>query len=304
MMSSDSKLVAYSKNIFAGTCGGISVCLVGHPFDTIKVRLQTQPISSPIYKGMMDCFAKTIKWEGFGGLYKGVESPLIGQMFFRAALFTTYYQMTDYYMSSKKDKSRLETSEYFKSGAVTGFIASFVECPVDLIKSKMQYLIIQQKLGNYQGPVFNNVFQCGSYIIKNFGFTTLYQGLSATLLRNIPANAAYFGTFEYMKGYFTPAGKSVKDLPPSLFLLSAAIGGACYWTATFNFDVIKSAMMADDFDKSKRKYNGLFDCISKLYYNEGGYARFWKGFTPCILRALVANAVLLYTVDRVRYLLA
>jgi hypothetical protein len=29
--------------------GGIAVTAVGHPFDTIKVRLQTQPMANPIY---------------------------------------------------------------------------------------------------------------------------------------------------------------------------------------------------------------------------------------------------------------
>lgn len=31
------------KEITAGTVGGVAICLVGHPFDTLKVRLQTQP---------------------------------------------------------------------------------------------------------------------------------------------------------------------------------------------------------------------------------------------------------------------
>ena len=29
--------------------GGIAVTLVGHPFDTVKVRLQTQPSVNPVY---------------------------------------------------------------------------------------------------------------------------------------------------------------------------------------------------------------------------------------------------------------
>ena len=60
------------KNIVSGTFSGIAVCLVGHPFDTLKVRLQTQPVDRPVYKGLLDCFLKTMKWEGIGGLYKGV----------------------------------------------------------------------------------------------------------------------------------------------------------------------------------------------------------------------------------------
>lgn len=39
-------------------------CLsLGHPADTIKVRLQTQP-SPPIYSSAMDCVRKLIKEEG------------------------------------------------------------------------------------------------------------------------------------------------------------------------------------------------------------------------------------------------
>ena len=60
------------KNSLAGTAAGIAVCLVGHPFDTLKVRLQTQPSDKPVYKGLSDCFFKTLKWEGIGGLYTGV----------------------------------------------------------------------------------------------------------------------------------------------------------------------------------------------------------------------------------------
>ena len=38
-----------STHARAAHAGGISVTLVGHPFDTLKVRLQTQPMDKPIY---------------------------------------------------------------------------------------------------------------------------------------------------------------------------------------------------------------------------------------------------------------
>ncbi len=52
MSSQRQPVVGWRKavnDIIAGTCGGISVTLVGHPFDTLKVRLQTQPMDKPIY---------------------------------------------------------------------------------------------------------------------------------------------------------------------------------------------------------------------------------------------------------------
>lgn len=52
--------------------------------------LQTQPATNPIYSGPLDAASKVVKAEGFAGLYKGVTSPLAGQMFFRATLFFGY----------------------------------------------------------------------------------------------------------------------------------------------------------------------------------------------------------------------
>ncbi|CAO3599793.1 unnamed protein product [Absidia cylindrospora] len=43
-----------AQDLIAGTIGGWAQVVVGHPFDTLKVRMQTQP-SPPIYKNAMDC---------------------------------------------------------------------------------------------------------------------------------------------------------------------------------------------------------------------------------------------------------
>lgn len=47
----------------------------------------------------------------------------------------------------------------------------------------------------------------------------------------------------------------------------------------------------------------LFACLQQLYA-EGGIGRFYKGFTPAIIRAAPANGVMLATVDKVTYWLA
>merc|ERR1712100_367302 len=48
--------------------------LVAYPFDTVRRRLQMEserPMADCMYKGTMDCGAKILKTEGFGGMYKG-----------------------------------------------------------------------------------------------------------------------------------------------------------------------------------------------------------------------------------------
>lgn len=55
-----------AKDFTAGWIGGMAQVLSGQPFDTIKVRLQTQAFpESPL-----QCLKRTIKTEGVAGLYR------------------------------------------------------------------------------------------------------------------------------------------------------------------------------------------------------------------------------------------
>jgi solute carrier family 25 (mitochondrial carnitine/acylcarnitine transporter), member 20/29 len=50
--------------------------LVGHPFDLVKVRMQTAEKGA--YSGAMDVVKKTLARDGFRGVYRGVTAPLLG----------------------------------------------------------------------------------------------------------------------------------------------------------------------------------------------------------------------------------
>jgi hypothetical protein len=43
---------------------------VEYPFDTVKVRLQTQSLSKPKYTGPLDCITQTIREHGVKDLYR------------------------------------------------------------------------------------------------------------------------------------------------------------------------------------------------------------------------------------------
>ncbi len=49
------------------------------------------------------------------------------------------------------------------------------------------------------GAQYKNSFDCARQLIKNYGIRGMYQGITPTLLRNIPANAAYFGVYEVLR---------------------------------------------------------------------------------------------------------
>ncbi|KAF6263946.1 mitochondrial carrier domain-containing protein [Scenedesmus sp. NREL 46B-D3] len=290
-------IIKLAKDVFAGTCGGISVTAVGHPFDTIKVRLQTQSMGSP--------FMKTVQWEGLPGLYKGVASPLAGQMFFRASLFGAFGESKRWLATNADGSSRaLRTADYYKAGAITGFIAAFTEGPIDFYKSQIQVQIIRSKADPAYSPPYTTVSACVRATIRENGFKGPFQGLSATILRNTPANAVYLGSFEVLKGAAAKQleCKSNAELPAWAVLSSAALGGIAYWLAIFPVDVIKSSMQTDNIIRSQRRFPDMVTA-AKLLWSEGGVKRFYKGFTPCLIRAAPANGAMLYTVDKVTHML-
>jgi len=62
---------------------------------------------------------------------------------------------------------------------------------------------------------------------------------------------------------------------------------------------IQSSMQSDNPDKMHRKYSGMLDCTRQLY-QQAGIARFYKGFTPCLLRSVPANAVMWLVFEKAR----
>ncbi len=108
----------------AGVAGGIVVVLTGHPFDTTKTRLQTAP--KGFYTGTLDCVKKTYKWEGAKGFYTGLQSPLAGQMFYRAFSFGGFYHFSRYFTALNNHETP-STTDLLMAGAVTGFLVSVIE---------------------------------------------------------------------------------------------------------------------------------------------------------------------------------
>ena len=65
------------RALAAGGVGGICAVVVGHPFDLVKVRMQTA--EKGVYSGAMDVVKKSIAKDGLArGLYAGVSAPLVG----------------------------------------------------------------------------------------------------------------------------------------------------------------------------------------------------------------------------------
>jgi solute carrier family 25 carnitine/acylcarnitine transporter 20/29 len=83
--------------------------------------------------------------------------------------------------------------------------------------------------------------------------------------------------------------------------LCGSLTGVIVWLATFPIDVVKTRIQADSF--LSPKYNGMLDC-TKATFRAEGFKGFYKGFSPCLLRAIPANGATFLAYETVFQILA
>ena len=161
-------------DLVAGTMAGVGICFVGHPFDTLKVMLQTQP---GLYKGMGDAARQTVKEYGVLGLYRGVASPLVGMGIFNAVQFAVFGAAKKF----MTDDGRATTLNRIAAAAgFTGIVVAFVEGPQDLFKCQMQV----QKPKADGKPLYSSTVDCVRTIVRERGLAGTMQGIGPTIVRN------------------------------------------------------------------------------------------------------------------------
>eukprot|EP00172_Hildenbrandia_rubra_P003878 Plantae.Rhodophyta-Hildenbrandia_rubra.ctg6799.p1 GENE.Plantae.Rhodophyta-Hildenbrandia_rubra.ctg6799~~Plantae.Rhodophyta-Hildenbrandia_rubra.ctg6799.p1 ORF type:complete len:306 (+),score=47.19 Plantae.Rhodophyta-Hildenbrandia_rubra.ctg6799:611-1528(+) len=276
----------------AGTFGGMAQLLVGHPFDTIKVKLQNMPKpaagEAPLYTGAMDATRKTIAQEGSLGLYKGMGAPLAFVSVFNACLFAANGFMRTL-VANGRSTEEMGLHELALCGTGAGLAVSFVATPTELVKCRLQ---AQTAGGAYGGPV-----DVARKVVSVSGAQGLYKGLGATLAREMPANAVYFGSYEGVKRWLTPKGGRTADLATWQLMVAGGTAGLGFWGSVYPMDLIKTRIQSDS--DLRPQYKGIIDCFRKIVKTEG-FSALYRGVGPCLLRSVPANGVTFVVYEHVK----
>ncbi|KAI8072560.1 mitochondrial carrier domain-containing protein [Gongronella butleri] len=286
------------EDVAFGSIAGMVGKVVEYPFDTIKVRLQTQPADHATFRGPLDCFATTVRRQGvIGGLYKGMTIPLIGAMLENATLFVGYRQLQRVIRlhTGQLDESvPLPMSQLLLASAGAGALASVVLTPVELIKCKLQ-IQLDTHHERYRGPWHVITHLWG----QQHGLRAYYRGFVPTLVRESGATVCWFGPYEYTchlclqrKG----KGASKKDLSPAELMLGGAMGGIGYNLSMFPVDSIKSQMQTDD-ELRPGSAPRSFKDVAREIYHQAGIRGFYRGCGITVARSAPTSAIIFMTYE-------
>jgi len=184
----------FAKNIMAGGCaGGLSLCFV-YSLDYARTKLANDMKSGKggerLYTGLADVYKKTLKSDGFQGLYRGFTISFVGIFVYRGFYFGLYDTIIP---MLGKDVSPFTK---FGVGYVVTVVAGLASYPIDTIRRRMMMTSGGDKSQMYKGSI-----DCGVQILKNEGFMSFMKGSGANILRGV-AGAGVLAGFDELKKFY------------------------------------------------------------------------------------------------------
>jgi hypothetical protein len=196
------------------------------------------------YEGPLDCFVKTLRKEGVHGLYRGMALPLAATVVETSTLFFAngYLKRMLSERGHINPGDELPMDMVLLAGAGTGLVVSFVLTPIELVKCRLQVDESHSQPSGGSSPRYRGPIDCLMKSVEREGLGVVYRGHLATMLREIPGTACWFGAYEAFARWMTPVGHTRQDLPSSVIIAAGALGGMSYWGVMYPCDTIKSAM--------------------------------------------------------------
>lgn len=201
---------------------GVVTGTVTNPIWLVKTRLQLDKsrvgrngsTDMRKYRNSIDCVRQVVQQEGIRGLYRGLAASYLG-VAETVLHLVTYEKMKDGFLKPKDHQSEAKPSRLFE-GAISSsaaglskLLAVLVAYPHEVTPllrvsscrfSNLLFQVIRTRLR--QAPMANGrqkytgLIQCLRLIYKEEGIAAVYGGLTAHLLRTVPAAAITLGTYE------------------------------------------------------------------------------------------------------------
>ncbi|XP_025906211.1 mitochondrial basic amino acids transporter isoform X2 [Nothoprocta perdicaria] len=179
------------NQFIAGAAAGAIQCVICCPMELAKTRMQLQgtgeyKLKTKNYKNSLDCLIKIYRKEGLRGINRGMVSTFIRETPSFGFYFLTYDCMTRYLGCEAEDSFVIPKLLF--SGGISGIVSWLSTYPVDVIKSRLQ--------ADGVGGVtqYKGILDCVRKSYHDEGWRVFTRGLTSTLLRAFPVNAATFAT--------------------------------------------------------------------------------------------------------------
>jgi len=142
--------------------------------------------------------ASAVQHQGWSFLPNQILPPLLANTIVGATLYTSYLQaLGALHEPSARATKRADPLPSATSTFTAGFIAGTVQ---SLIAAPLDALQVRFHATEFQSGKYTNMWQYAYLKTREIGLRGVFAGYSLSLFRDSFGSAAFFGTFEYVKG--------------------------------------------------------------------------------------------------------
>ncbi|KAJ1981167.1 Mitochondrial succinate-fumarate transporter [Dimargaris verticillata] len=294
-----------TTHLVAGGTAGLMEAMACHPLDTIKVRMQLHKKvkgkaggkAPPVRAGFFGVGTRIVQNEGTMALYKGLGAVTAGIVPKMAIRFSSF----EYYKSlmASPETGKPSLPGVFVAGLMAGVTeAVVVVTPMDVIKIRLQAQR-HSTVDPLDVPKYRNALHAAYTIVKEEGPGALYKGVTLTALRQATNQAANFTAYQQLKAWLLRLQPERRELPSYQHLVIGGLSGAMGPLSNAPIDTIKTRIQKTPFTVGQTNF-GRFQSVCKEIITHEGYAGFYKGLTPRLLRVAPGQAVTFMVYERVR----
>lgn len=252
-----------------GGASSMAACLVTHPLDLAKVRLQTASVPG---QSLVSMVYQIIRNEGFLKIYSGLTASLLRQATYSTVRFGAYEYMKESYQE-KYDKMPT-TAVLLPMSMLSGALGGLVGNPSDVVNIRMQN---DSTLPLEQRRNYRNAFDGLYRISKSEGVASLFRGLTPNLVRGVLMTASQVVTYDIAKAIIVDA-LGMDTQKKSTHFCASLLAGLVATTVCSPADVVKTRIM-----NAKGTSGGAISILSQAIKTEGiGFM--FRGWLPSFIR--------------------
>lgn len=265
-------LPVFAKELIAGgVAGGFAKTGVA-PLERVKILFQTRQAEFRSL-GLLGSFTKVGKTEGVLGFYRGNGASVARIVPYAALHFMAYEEYRRWIIHYNPNIGRGPVLDLI-AGSFAGGTAVLFTYPLDLVRTKLAFQVIESPKLNVKGLVFpseqvyKGVLDCFSKTYKEAGIRGLYRGVAPTLYGIFPYSGLKFYFYEEMKRRVPEKHK--KDI--TVKLACGSVAGLLGQTFTYPLDVIRRQMQVQRVSASNgAEVKGTIDTLLMIAQRHG-----WK----------------------------
>ena len=146
MSHNEKRTVWYKEALYSLITGflyGGTNTISGHPFDTVKTKMQAQTKHMGAKVGYVETIKNVFKQEGPIGFYRGWVPPFFGSVLYRSVQFSVFEAFNTMWEKDEAMRKKIPGTgglEYrtLCAGFLGGSSRSVIECPFEYAKVKRQ----------------------------------------------------------------------------------------------------------------------------------------------------------------------